>query len=457
MSPKIGPRGITIQDVQRLANSGRNPSNSPTYQQGTRTYQPPTPTPPAFSAADLASMLASNHQPGYGQKYGGFPSLSMMEQAILGSALNFKDLGIYAANQRDILAQPAQDAYLNAIDIKNPKSLYSTQLSTNRGLLGKGISQDPLVAARQAAYDKSLTDSGLSAGPGGMTYTDVGMGMSIPTGYDIAYTRTPAGAGSQASLAAAQYAAQMKLLKNVYGDTTFTGGLNDRLKSNALTQATSTAETARQAALQASGAVRADDIAKGINNLPVSQLAQIMAGSYGLDPNVARAMFGAQTDVDYQKAQASLDLLNSGVDPTMTEAEMVLAYQGPEALTKWQSDKAYAALYGTPAEQAKAEQDQIDAQTAIFDQQIQTTYGVSPKNITNVDPTIARQLFLDTNFTGWIDTGIAQLKDPGDKTAEQIINEIGSKYLTAKPSGKVDAIALVDILSNWKFLFDTGA
>lgn len=452
MALKIGPRGITIQDVQDVANNGIRQTGAATYRSVSEPAQP------AFSAADLASLLASQRQPGYGEKYAGFPTASMMEQAILGSALNIKDLGTYAANQRDVLSQPAQEAYLSAIDTKNPKSLYSTQLSTNRIIRDQGISQDPLVAARQAAYNKSLAASGLSTRPGAVTYTDVGMGMSIPTGVDIGYNQTPAGASSQASLAAAQYAAQMKLLKNVYGDTTFTGSLNDRLKSNALVQAQTQAEPIRQAALQASGAVRADDIAKGINNIPVSQLAQIMASSYGLDPNVARAMFGPQTDVDYQKAQASLDLLNSGVDPSMTEAEMILTYQGPDALTQWQSDKANAALYGTPDEQAKAAQDEIDAQTAIFDQQIQTTYGVSPKNVTGVDPQIARQLFQDTNFTGWIDTGIAELQNAdGTKTPDQIIGELGSQYLTAKPMGKVEAIALVEVLSNWKFLANAGA
>lgn len=453
MAPKIGPRGITIQDVQRVANSGL-PKDTGESQY---VYAPTQSTQPAFSAIDLAAMLASKMQPGAGQKYAGYPTASMLQDAILGSALNFKDLGSYAATQANILGEPAQAAYLAALDNTDPKSLLSTQLRGNQSLLRQGISKDPYVSAAQAAYDKTMSSSGFAPGLGGATYSNV-MGMSIPTGYSLGSDMTASGQDAQARLAAAQYAAQMKLLKNVYGDTTFTGGLNDRLESNALEQAKTQAETTRQAAFQSSGALRADEIARSIQDVPVSQLAQMMASSYGVDPNVARAMFGAQTDVDYARSQAALDAANSGVDTGMTEAEMILAYEGRDALIEWQKGKAAAALYGTPEEQARAAQDETDAQTAIFDQQVQTTYGVSPKSVTGVDPEIARQLFMDTNFTGWIDTGMARLQNAdGTQTPDQIVAELGSQYLTAKPMGKVEAIALVEILSNWKFLADTGA
>ena len=452
-SSKIGPRGITIQDVKRVANNGLPKDTDETQY----FYAPTQSTQPAFSAIDLASMLASKMQPGAGQRYAGYPTASMLQDAILGSALNFKDLGSYAATQANILGEPAQAAYLAALDSSDPKSLLSTQLRGNQSLLRQGISKDPYVAAAQAAYDEQARGSGFEMGLGGPTYSSV-MGMSIPTGYSIGSNQTTSGKNAQARLAAAQYAAQMKLLKNVYGDTTFTGGLNDRLESNALEQAKTQAETTRQAAFQSSGALRADEIARSIQDVPVSQLAQMMASSYGVDPNVARAMFGAQTDVDYARSQAALDAANSGVDTGMTEAEMILAYEGRDALIEWQQGKAAAALYGTPEEQAQAAQDENDAQTAIFDQQVQTTYGVSPKSVTGVDPEIARQLFMDTNFTGWIDAGMAELQNAdGTKTPDQIVGEIGSKYLTAKPMGKVEAIALVEILSNWKFLANTGA
>lgn len=452
-SSKIGPRGITIQDVQRLVNNGLPKDTGKTQY----FYAPTQSTQPAFSAIDLASMLASKMQPGAGQKYAGYPTASMLQDAILGSALNFKDLGSYAATQANILGEPAQNAYLAALDSSDPKSLLSTQLRGNQSLLRQGISKDPYVSAAQAAYDKQASGSGFEMGLGGPTYSSY-MGMSIPTGYSIDFDQTTSGKDAQARLAAAQYAAQMKLLKNVYGDTTFTGGLNDRLESNALEQAKTQAETTRQAAFQSSGALRADEIARSIQDVPVSQLAQMMASSYGVDPNVARAMFGAQTDIDYARSQAALEAANSGVDTGMTEAEMILTYEGPEALIQWQQGKAAAALYGTPEEQAQAAQDENDAQTAIFDLQVQTTYGVSPKSVTGVDPEIARQLFMDTNFTGWIDAGIAELQNAdGTKTADQIVGEIGSQYLTAKPMGKVEAIALVEILSNWKFLANTGA
>ena len=452
MAPKIGPRGVTIDDVQNVAKNGISQTDGTSYKSISQPAQP------AFSAANLASMLASQRQPGYGEKYAGFPTASMMEQAILGSALGFKDLGTYAANQRDILAEPAQQAFADALDASKYDSLLSKQLSTNRQIVGRGISQDPQVAAAQKALNDFYGARGLGTGRSkpSISYSSSG----IPTTFNFADQpgANPEAQNLAAELANAQYGANMARLNAVSGTGDYAGDVQSQVKANALAQVTPQAEAARQAALRSSGALRADEIARGINNLPVSQLAQIMASSYGLDPNIARAMFGPQTDVDYAKAQASLDLLNSGVDPGMTEAEMILTYEGPQALTEWQAGKANAALYGTPDEQLQAQQDEIDAQTAIFDLQIQNTYGVSPKNVTGVDPQIARQLFQDTNFTGWIDTGIAELQNAdGTKSPDQIIGELGSQYLTAKPMGKVEAIALVEVLSNWKFLANAGA
>lgn len=455
MAPKIGPRGVTIDDVQDVATNGISQTVTSPYRSARFENAQP-----AFSAPDLASMLASQRQPGYGQKYAGFPTASMMELAILGSALGFKDLGTYAANQRDILAEPAQQAFNDALDTSKYNSLLSKQLSTNRQIVGRGISEDPQLIAAQKALNNFYVSQGakntLNVSRPSISYSSSG----IPTTFNIPTTprSTPEGQNLAAQLANAQYGANMARLNAVRGTGDYDGNVQSQIEANALAQVTPQAEAARQAALRSSGAVRADEIARGINNLPVSQLAQIMASSYGLDPNIARAMFGAQTDVDYARAQESLDLLNSGIDPGMTEAEMILTYEGPEALTEWQAGKANAALYGTPDEQLQAQQDEIDAQTAIFDLQIQNTYGVSPKNVTGVDPQIARQLFQDANFTGWIDAGMAELQNAdGTKSPDQIIGELGSQYLTDKPMGKVEAIALVEVLSNWKFLANAGA
>jgi len=448
MAPKIGPRGTTIQNVMDVAQNGLQPVES------NYVYAPPSTQPPAFNAVDLASLLASQPQPGAGKKYAGYPSLSMMEQAILGSALNFKDLGTYAANQRDILAEPAQTAYNSALNTGDYNSLLSRQLFNNQQIRSRNLSEDPQVMAAQKAIDDYNASQGLGSRSqrGSISYSN-----GIPTQFNVPSTPTKELA---AALANAQYGANMERQNAAFGAIDYdpTVDMKSQLDQNALNQVQPQAEAARQAALKSSGALRADEIARGIGNLPVSQLAQLMASSYGLDANTARAMFGPQTDVDYAKALASQNLLDSGVDPSMTEAEMILTYQGPEALVQYQQDKAYAAMYGTPAEQDKAVKDELDAQTAIFDLEVQTTYGVSPKNITNVDPQIARQLFLDTNFTGWLDTGIAELTNAdGSRTPEQIIGELGSQYLAAKPAGKVEAIALVDILANWKFLADAGS
>ena len=91
MAPKIGPRGITIEDVQDVVNNGIRQTDGTSY----KSKPKPTETTPV----DYAALLAGGPAPTYGQKYGGQPTGEYAKQMILGAAMQAKSVGDLAALQ----------------------------------------------------------------------------------------------------------------------------------------------------------------------------------------------------------------------------------------------------------------------------------------------------------------------------------------------------------------------
>jgi hypothetical protein len=382
MSSRIGPRGITIQDVQHLAANGRNPTSSPAYQPSKPTYQPPTPPVPAFNAELLAAMMAGRPAPTFGDKYGGYSTQSMMNQAALGYALNWQDVANLAAAKVASLSAP---------------------IETN---LGK-------------AYDSAqgYYDFAKEIAKGKEKY-------NTPSSYvaDFVVQRQTAEANRQAALA--------------------------KYKSDADAKAMSDYN---------SQVLPYEQLASTIQETPVSQLArQALTNIYGVDPNVARATFTEQTDLDYAKLMKESNLAAKGIDFSMSEAEMIYNAGGPQALKDYQDQKTYEAMNGTPTEQAKAQQDLIDAQNAPIDQGIFDSYGVRPKDITNADTATVRAMFVDPAFLStWIQPSLALLdasNGNSGKTGADIAGQQAQAYLVAHPGDMLRAKTLAAIIAEFDFL-----
>jgi hypothetical protein len=390
MSPRIGPRGITIQDVQHLAANGRNPTSSPAYQPSKPTYQPPTPPVPAFNAELLAAMMAGLPAPTFGDKYGGYSTQSMMNQAALGYALNWQDVANLAASKQASLAAPLEEG-LNKV--------YATNAANQ--------------AFRTAVEPRTNP-------PAPMLPFNLGSNKPRNPVIEDANARTLA--SRQARMNA----------------------------SNNQAYASSQAQYDAQV-------LPYEQLALSIRETPISQLArQALTNIYGVDPNVARATFTEQTDLDYAKLMKESNLAAQGIDFSMSEAEMIYNAGGPQALKDYQDQKTYEAMNGTPTEQAKAQQDLIDAQNAPIDQGIFDSYGVRPKDITNADTATVRAMFVDPAFLStWIQPSLALLDasngNPG-KTGADIAGQQAQAYLVAHPGDMLRAKTLAAIIAEFDFL-----
>jgi hypothetical protein len=177
---------------------------------------------------------------------------------------------------------------------------------------------------------------------------------------------------------------------------------------------------------------------------------------YGVDPNVARATFTEQTDLDYAKLQRDAELAAAGIDFSMSEGEMIYNTKGLEAYNDYRDQKTFEALNGTPAEQAKAEQDLIDSQNAPIDADILANYGISPKEVTNADADTVRTLFMDPDFVAnWIMPSFELLDanngNPAISTAD-IAGKQADAYLKANPNDILRAKTLAAIIAEFDFM-----
>jgi hypothetical protein len=324
--------------------------------------------------------MAGQAQPSYGEKYGGFPTRDMLNDAALGYALNIRDIGDYAAYKAAELNAPLERELTGVLDSADGYDLFAKEIAKGR-----------------AKYN-------------------------TPSSYvaDFAVQRQKAEADRQAAVA--------------------------KYRSDAESAYTSGFDTQVNPYLQ---------IAETIYDTPVSQLArQALTTQYGVDPNVARATFTEQTDLDYAKLLRDSELAAQGIDFSMSEGELIYNSQGPEAYNVYQQQKIYEAMYGTPAEQAKAQQDLIDSQNAPIDQGLFETYGIRPKEVTGADPDTVRALFLDPEFLStWILPSVEILDaNNGVKSGADIAGQQAQAYLALNEGEILKARTLAAIIAEFDFM-----
>lgn len=100
MAPRTGPRGVTNQDVANRAGVSYVDTSS---------RQAP------IDQGALLSYLVGPQAPGYGMKYGGFPTAAYGESAIEGQAFAIADLARQAAQQAAVREQELQALTENQI------------------------------------------------------------------------------------------------------------------------------------------------------------------------------------------------------------------------------------------------------------------------------------------------------------------------------------------------------
>lgn len=135
MAPRTGPRGVTNQDVANRAGVSY-------------VAVPPSSQPAPVDQSALLSYVLGGQAPGYGMKYGGFPTAGYGQAAIEGQAFGIADLARQAAQQaaaREADIRLATDRQLRIAESQTASEMRRRQRQIGSSLAGK--SSDPRYAA----------------------------------------------------------------------------------------------------------------------------------------------------------------------------------------------------------------------------------------------------------------------------------------------------------------------
>jgi hypothetical protein len=484
MSLKIGPRGITIQDVQDVVNNGLSKQGAATY---ASSYSKPTATTPV----DYAALLAGGPASTYGLKYGGQPSGEYARQMILGAAMQAKSVGDLAAMQAATNQQNLTSKFASDLTAGTNKMFPSYQAKFNQPLLNSSIMQndiyahrlEPVVAdieTRLAAKIKEVTQSGAyEAERKGLNKQVTALTAELADARRAVSQANPSGktleqmAADNKQNAYGAYMDRMNMLDlskpgTELGTRTNLGSTNEygklegspRTTQGYLTPLYQGAErqtvTNLTPGLESAIAQQVtpyENIAAGFANTPLSQFAQqIAVNRYGYDPALATGLFDTSVDIQSLKDQADL-FAAQHPELNMTPAEIVYQQYGQDGLDQYYAQQAQQALYGTVSQQTSADQAAQDAANAPIDAQLYSVYATAPGNVNSaLNADVARQYMSDPNFLAQFQTGTTKIYDAMSQgiSGADAVNAYMQDYLNST-GDPVSARILEELLSNISF------
>lgn len=272
MAPRTGPRGVTNEDVANRAGV-------------TYVYAPETPAQQnQVNQQALLSYVLGGQAPGYGKKYGGFPTAGYGQAAIEGQAFGIADLARQAAQQaavREAELYSSADRQLRTAESQAASEMRRAQRQAESTFGGLSESEDPM-----ARY----------------------IGQKIT--------------GSRFQDLSGEREAELRRRE---------APIEAQLRSGVASQVTPYQQ-----------------ISETLNYSPSQLAQQIAVSRYGYDPMLAAGLFGGETDIKYStQAQAMEDarLRAMGYDTTLSTDELI-ARSGlsPEEFQAYQQQKALNAL-----------------------------------------------------------------------------------------------------------------
>lgn len=474
MAPKIGPRGITIQNVRDVATRGLPQTGSATYRS---TYEP---APPVTSTIDYAALLAGGPASTYGEKYAGMPSAEYAKNLIIGGAQQARSVGelaaLKAATAGETLGSKLAQDLLSGTQRQLPinRELFARPISTPTSARDIGITN---IARRIPEIEQQLTELDFEKYPLGSSRRREGLrtqdilqanladynrfGKLInPTG------RTPEEIDAENKAAAyGNYMTRMNLLdlsqpgvsvdRTNISSTQNVGGqqpnIPSLLRAGAERQVLGELTPGFEKSFEQQ--VRPyQNVAEGILDIPLSEYArQIAVQRYGYDPALAQGIFDTGIDVQSLKDEADL-FAAQHPELNMNPAETVFYLRGQEGLDQYLAQQAEESLYGTPTQQATAEEQALAAQNEPVDMDLYNVYASTPTELNSAPPEVARAVMSDPNFLSFFQIGIEEIKTAVDAGANgaDAINEYVSNYLT-ETANPPSARILEELLANVTF------
>jgi hypothetical protein len=328
---------------------------------------------PPIDAAALANFLIGGQAPGYGQRYGGFPTAAFGSAAIQGQAFQIADL----ARQAQALANQRQ------FDLESAA--------------GKDIAQSRSAIASKYRYAQ-------------------------PTPEVARLARAVQDAETPEQKAAARAQLQSTMGTESTGRRGELSALVDPVQSRLQSDLATQVAPAR-------------GIAQALGAFTPSQLAQQIATSrYGYDPMLATGLFGAQTDIDYQAQQQAIrdaQMSQMGYNVGMTNDEILASRLTPEEFQQYQLEKALGSYENTMGDTTAEDQDLFSVYGVLpsNDQEREIMMDDGFANVVaNARATMMSQKSVDPrSAAGQIARGFLQ-QNPGEPARARLLDEILRQY-----------------------------
>lgn len=351
-SDRTGPRGTTTQDLIDVARFG--------VRALPRTVIPQTASPyelPENLGAEAQSAIIGGPGPGYGEKYGGFPTAAQWEEAILGEAMGAYELADLAKQQ----AQQAGARYYDELTgrVAERVAPIASLAGVRPGANLSAQDREKLMAGYQGVQEFGRTPEYLAA-------------LDQQNADKFGLFGQPPESANQ-------------IMRRAYESMLNAPNLdvNDRAAVEARTYELGwfpEEQALYERRLATDPYVAApQQLAAMIESTPLSQYAQqIAVARYGMDPALAAGMFGPQADINYQKMMNDAELYAMGYTGDST-GEFILRTRGPEAYQQYMTQLADDAMYGSEAEQQRYLDELQTEENRVFDQEIASTYGFYPE------------------------------------------------------------------------------
>jgi hypothetical protein len=410
---------------------------------------------PSISVEDLVAGAIGGPATTYGKKYGGYPTAEQMGLAIVGQVARVPELQRLAF-QKAAEAQAALEA----------GRLYSPQSPADYDRVRAEEARIQEVLARPitapAAELAAVQARRAAISPAQQRLAE------IETQLATRGTQTPGSlVGSRATDETLRDEARM--LRRQLGDEptqqteqAVRQGESDRLRQDAYARYMERmnvnpyyGETPREAALLNLGtpisgtALRTQvepmmNVATELANLPRADLAQRIATEvYGMEPTLARGMFGGE----FERDQRLRELADINVFPGQSIEEQIALTQGPDALIAFQQQQLANAL-------AKQQEGFKTADEEAFDLSIEQQTGIPVEAAAgNYTLDTARQLLTDPNFIDTVAESRQILMDSGANSLEEQRNaarNVAMNYFNTT-GDEVAAQILYNVLVSFDF------
>lgn len=456
MQSRIGPRGVTIEDVARVAEQGAD--GMPYTGAGGYTFSRPNQRPVSAQLPSMQKFLESivgGPAPTYGEKYGGYPTLTMMKSAIEG-------IGAAVPLARRMAEQEAarREALLTETAMRDvslaPDTAATRRLQEYNTTFGRPMAENPAVVSAQRELDRAIAEGAPAPD------IEAARRMLQNANYGAAMERRnlTAFAGTEEGDFIDPTTGQpSRGLVTTPGAIQAIGATPIANLGRELAPKSVYPEVQRQLAERMAAEVDPyRQFASQIAEQPMSQYLQAIAQSrFGVDPALAAGLFGPETDINYMRTQRDLDreLMYQayGIDPTVTMEDMILESQGPDALMEYRNAKLQA-------EMNRLNEGALTADEEMFDLELERITGVNPEDVATGDVATARSYLANPDFQELLAANISAMQSTPFATVEEKKNYArqlaNDYYVSAIEMGtpSADAAVAAEIMLNAIVRFD---